>query len=203
MISILQSFAKINILMILAGTLTLLLFNLMQSLISMDMEVPKPVPRIKIDDITIPIIPVKVNITEPPPTKIEEPVEPPPIEVHPGGEVGPIYTQIEFTPEEPVIEGPVKPGLMDGNILPLVQVQAIYPQRALLKGTEGYVILAFNVSKEGKVVEPRVLSSQPAGVFDRAALKAISRWKYSPKVENGKAVKMFGIQRKMVFTIED
>jgi protein TonB len=42
----------------------------------------------------------------------------------------------------------------------------------------------------------------PKNIFDDAALKAIARWRYNPKVENGVAVERVGVQTRIVFQLE-
>ena len=53
-----------------------------------------------------------------------------------------------------------------------------YPVEARQAGVEGYVTLSYAVSKEGLVSNVRVVASEPAGVFDAAAIAAVQRWHY-------------------------
>jgi TonB family protein len=63
-----------------------------------------------------------------------------------------------------------------------------YPVRAREHGTEGWVELDFIVTKDGTTRDPRVKAAEPAGVFDRAALDAVRRWRYEPQVVSGAIV---------------
>lgn len=63
-----------------------------------------------------------------------------------------------------------------------------YPRQALRAGTEGHVLLAFTITEQGDVTEIEVVQAEPRGVFDRAAMEAVSSWQYQPFTENGKAV---------------
>jgi protein TonB len=63
-----------------------------------------------------------------------------------------------------------------------------YPTRARERNTEGWVDLEFTVTTDGTTRDAVVLSAEPAGTFDRAALDAVKRWRYEPRVENGKVV---------------
>jgi TonB family protein len=63
-----------------------------------------------------------------------------------------------------------------------------YPARAREHGTEGWVELDFVVTKDGTTRDPRVKAAEPAGVFDRAALDAVRRWRYEPQVVGGSIV---------------
>lgn len=57
-----------------------------------------------------------------------------------------------------------------------------YPERALAQKITGSVTVEFVVSKEGVPLDIRVVSAEPAGTFDRAALAAVRRWRYEPVV---------------------
>jgi protein TonB len=47
-----------------------------------------------------------------------------------------------------------------------------------------------------------VVEAQPKGVFDDAALKAIARWRYNPRVEGGVAVERVGVRTIIRFVLE-
>jgi protein TonB len=42
----------------------------------------------------------------------------------------------------------------------------------------------------------------PKNVFDDAALKAIARWRYNPKIEGGVAVERVGVRTIIRFVLE-
>ena len=63
-----------------------------------------------------------------------------------------------------------------------------YPARARERGTEGWVDLEFVVTKDGATRDPVVRAAEPEGVFDRAALDAVKRWRYEPRVIGGAVV---------------
>ena len=56
----------------------------------------------------------------------------------------------------------------------------IYPGEALRKGIEGHVVVAFRISGDGRVVRPAVVASEPPGVFDAVALRAVAMREYEP-----------------------
>ncbi|MGH8158442.1 MAG: TonB family protein [Rhodanobacter sp.] len=62
---------------------------------------------------------------------------------------------------------------------PILIRQPVYPSAALEHGTEGQVVIEFGLSGDGRVEDPRVVSAQPAGVFDRAAIDALRAWRYA------------------------
>ncbi|MFT7654871.1 MAG: protein TonB [Candidatus Azotimanducaceae bacterium] len=64
----------------------------------------------------------------------------------------------------------------------------IYPVGAREQGIEGYVELAYDVAISGEVYNVRVVSADPAGLFEKAAIKAISVWRFAPAREKGALV---------------
>jgi TonB family protein len=64
----------------------------------------------------------------------------------------------------------------------------IYPVSAREQGIEGYVELAYDVAISGEVYNVRVVSADPAGLFEEAAIKAISAWRFAPAREKGALV---------------
>jgi len=90
----------------------------------------------------------------------------------------------------------------DGDYLPIVKVAPIYPRRAQSRGIEGYVIVEFTVTKNGAVRDPVVVEAQPEGIFDRAAMDAALKFKYKPRVVDGTAMEVAGVQNKISFQID-
>lgn len=79
-------------------------------------------------------------------------------------------------------------GAGEGDALALLKVAPQYPRKAALAGKEGWVKVEFTITGSGTVVDPVVLDSKPRRVFDRAALKAIRKWRFKPRVVNGEPV---------------
>lgn len=76
-----------------------------------------------------------------------------------------------------------------------------YPEDAARKGIEGAVDLAFTVSAKGDVSDVTVVHSEPPGIFNRAAIAAVRRWKYQPGTVNGAAVDAH-VQLRMTFKLD-
>ena len=91
----------------------------------------------------------------------------------------------------------------DTDIVPIVRVNPQYPLRASERGIEGWVELSFSISKLGTVKDPAVLNSHPSSIFDRAALKAIKKWKYNPKIEDGEPMERPGVKVRLKFALND
>ena len=96
----------------------------------------------------------------------------------------------------------VSVGGSDRDVIPLVRIEPDYPQRAAQRGLEGYVVVRFTITPAGTIKDPSVVESEPKGVFDAAALKAVMRWKYNPKIEEGTAVERRGVQVRLTFQLE-
>jgi TonB family protein len=63
-----------------------------------------------------------------------------------------------------------------------------YPDRARAREVEGWVDLEFTVATDGTTRDVTVRAAEPTGVFDRAALDAVKRWRYEPRVVDGSVV---------------
>ena len=61
----------------------------------------------------------------------------------------------------------------------------IYPPMAKSERIEGAVIVRYSVSVDGRVINARVDSAQPEGVFEEAALTAVRSWRYNPALKDG------------------
>ncbi len=91
----------------------------------------------------------------------------------------------------------------DTDVVPIVRVQPQYPLRASERGIEGWVEVEFTISKLGTVKDPFVLNSHPSSIFDRSALKAIRKWKYNPKIEDGEPMERPGVQVRLKFDLSN
>jgi protein TonB len=63
-----------------------------------------------------------------------------------------------------------------------------YPQAARSRELAGWVDLEITIRTDGSVDDVTVVHSEPAEVFDQAAMDAARQWQYEPVVRNGKAV---------------
>ena len=192
----------------LAALVTLSLLLLMVTLIEFaDGEIDRT-KRIKLPDIYMPNVereirriiekPVKPEIDETPPPdipkqefeKIDDNAA-----LNGMGLLGRIETNLDLD---------IGAGLQasDGEYLPIVKVAPQYPRRALTRGIEGYVIIQYTVTKQGTTRDGIVVEAQPEKIFDKAALKSASRYKYKPRVINGRAVEVPGVRTKITFEID-
>ena len=108
------------------------------------------------------------------------------------------------TPDAPPLTGGIPgPGMYnDGPLVALVRVSPVYPARALSQGLEGTVIVQFDVSANGQVVDVVVVESSHS-LFERAAIEAAERFRFKPRVVDGIALKTHGIQNLFRFSLDD
>jgi len=90
----------------------------------------------------------------------------------------------------------------DRDVMPLVRINPDYPPRALTRGIEGWVQVRFTITATGTVRDPSVVKSS-SQMFEEAALKAIARWRYNPKIENGEGVERVGMETIIRFELEN
>jgi protein TonB len=109
----------------------------------------------------------------------------------------PVETDIEMS-------GGFSLGVGVGDDLPIVKVAPIYPQRALSRGIEGYCVVQYVVTKQGTIREPFVIEDQcTSSLFHRASIQAALKFKYKPRVIDGQAVEVPGVQNKFTYEIEE
>jgi protein TonB len=77
--------------------------------------------------------------------------------------------------------------IVDAKQLTLLKsVNPLYPQRATAAQTQGWVELDFTVGVNGTISDVVVHADAPAGIFDQAAMTALSQWRYQPVLRDGK-----------------
>jgi protein TonB len=83
----------------------------------------------------------------------------------------------------------------EGDVIPIVRIEPQYPRQALIEGVSGYVVIEFTIEPDGSVSDPKILESQPRRMFDRNAVRAIYKWKFKPRIVDGKPVARRATQR--------
>ena len=77
-----------------------------------------------------------------------------------------------------------------------------YPRRAQRLDVEGFVMVGFDLSKDGEILDLRVVDSQPRLMFDKSALKFVGGFKFSMPEEDGDAVPVTDIKFKVRFALQ-
>ena len=185
-----------------AGVTTIALIALMHILIATPkLEVPvvvdRPIPNIVLKETVIET--QTIAPLPPKPVAVElEPTLPPFVTQQiTGGEGG--YTPV--SPPKPT--GGDKLALLPSSFpVARMMVAPDYPARAANKGIEGFVDVRFDVTKTGATNNIEVIAAQPENIFNKSAVNAIKRWKFTPYERDGEVVAFYGMSRRMVFNLE-
>ena len=87
----------------------------------------------------------------------------------------------------------------DRDTQPLVRIPPIIPPRA---DKSGHCRLRYDVSPEG--VPFNVTTTKcTESIFEGASIKSVKKWKYNPKIVNGRAVVRSGVESKVSFRLMD
>jgi TonB family protein len=73
-----------------------------------------------------------------------------------------------------------------GDLTLVKSIKPAYPRKALLSKTQGWVELDFTVAESGAVKDIAVHATSAPGVFDGAAINALSQWRYKPILRDAK-----------------
>ena len=188
-----------------AAIVTVGLFVLMMSLIS---EEFKPQDKIELADFEInpkvedvKILERETKVTEI--KKIETPPPPPQIERaksdRPSEPVASLEGEIpEF--EAPKIDrSQFEIAISDRDAQPLVRIPPQMPPRA---EKSGHCRVKFNVSPEGQPFDV-VATYCTQSLFERPSVRSVQKWKYNPKISNGRPVGRTGVESKITFRLAD
>ncbi len=93
--------------------------------------------------------------------------------------------------------------MSDGEATPIVRMEPRYPPKAAREGIEGWVKLGFSIDTLGGVADVVVLDAEPKRIFNREARKALKKWKYKPKIVDGKPILQTGLEVTLDFKLAD
>lgn len=192
----------------LAAILTVLLFLAMRALISKEFqpqdkgetatfEINPKVEDIKVIERETKIDKVKKVVTPPPPPQIERAKADKPTE-----KIASIEGAIpEF--EAPKIDKQnFKIAVSDRDAQPLVRIPPIFPPRFMQGNNSGYCKVRFDVSPEGQPfnVDAYLCSTRS---IKSATVKSVQKWKYNPKIVDGRPVARSGVESTIKFNLQD
>jgi TonB family protein len=86
------------------------------------------------------------------------------------------------------------------GIAPIVRRGPDYPPALLAEGVQGHVQVKFDVTAAGTVENPTVVESSDAR-FEESALRAVSAWRYLPRIMGGKRAAAKGIHTVIRFAL--
>lgn len=82
------------------------------------------------------------------------------------------------------------------NYKPLVAIAPQYPESAAREGIQGWCLVSFTVNELGNVEADTItiVNAEPAITFDRSSIRAAARFKFQPRVVDGKGVAVSDVQ---------
>jgi protein TonB len=199
---------NIGFAVVFASAVTFSLFFLMQFLISMDQSEPSQGEVRKIADITMPEIELEVQRQEPKPEEPDVPEEIPDLPEPdlsidaPSGE-GLNLARVEV--DMGGLDNSASISASDSEMLPIVTIEPQYPQRAASRGIEGWCLVQFTVTAQGTVDENSIegIDADPESIFDSSSRRAVSRFKFNPRVSDGVAVAVPGVRYLFRYNLAD
>ena len=87
---------------------------------------------------------------------------------------------------------------IDTERRPIHRVEPIYPVSEQRRGREGDVTVEFTITEDGNVIDIEVIEAT-SSAFASAAVRAVQRWRYAPKVVNGQAIAESGVKVTLSF----
>ena len=188
-----------------AAFLTFVLFVGMKALIAGDF---KPQPKLdaanfdinpQVEDIKVVVRETKVQqvkkvITPPPPPQIERQAAAKPAEA-----IASLEGAIPEFEAPKIDQSNFKIQVSDRDAQPLVRIPPIMPPRA---EKSGHCKVRFDVSPEGAPFNV-VSTFCSSRVFERPSIKSVQKWKYNPKIVDGRPVSRSGVESKITFRLAD
>ncbi|MFW6413240.1 MAG: energy transducer TonB, partial [Oceanicaulis sp.] len=133
----------------------------------------------------------------PPPPQIEREVADQPSED--------LSTQMGDLPEFDTPElnsGNVSFDVSDRDAQPMVRIPPQYPPRAAERGIQGSCQVTFDVTPDGTPTNISILDCD-SSLFERSTIRAVERWRYEPKVQDGTAVWRRGVVTRLDYQLEE
>ena len=194
--------------MAMAVLITFGLFFFMQALIATGEGLDEPLNVVKIVDSTMPEIELEVIEEIDKPELIEEITEvveevERQVTISDGPYLNIDRSQVQMDTGLELSNASIS--ATDGDYLPLVAIAPQYPTRAAQRGIQGWCLVSFTVDGLGNVVEETitVVDAEPANIFDRSSERAAARFKFQPRVVDGKGVEVAGVQYLFRYELED
>jgi protein TonB len=197
---------RLSIAVGLSCVVTFGLFWAMQALIGMSGQLREGRPAPSIEFVRLKRDSTPEEKKREPPRREKPEQQPPPPEmdlaknINPSDAVGDIMPMTD-TAVELEKASSLGAGGGDRDVVPLVRVDPQYPPQARQRRIEGWVEIEFTIGPAGTVEDPKVIDAQPRAIFEQSALRAIRRWRYNAKMEDGVAVARHGVQVRIRFEL--
>lgn len=107
----------------------------------------------------------------------------------------------EQATEHCVAIGHLTPWKDDIEPTPLYRLEPMYPREQAKRGHEGWVILSFDIDTYGFVTNVELESKHGAHGFAKQAKRAVKKWRYAPKIVDGKPQVAEGMRVQLDFKL--
>jgi protein TonB len=92
-----------------------------------------------------------------------------------------VFRPVGDYPTPPNVDLMIGPQDCRGSTLAALEApDPVYPGGAYANGRQGWVVVRFNVDADGSVGRAAIARAVPGGPFNRAALRAVSNWRFRP-----------------------
>lgn len=91
--------------------------------------------------------------------------------------------------------------MTDGPLVAIVRVRPVFPPRAATLGLEGFVIVQFDIETDGTVSNVTIVESTHR-IFERAAINAAKRFRFKARVVDGVPQPSHAVQNLFRFVLE-
>lgn len=87
---------------------------------------------------------------------------------------------------------------------PIVREPAGYPEEAYIQQIEGFVVVSFDVNRQGTVENLRIVESEPRGTFERGVIQSVLQWRYEPPTDYyGNIVRACGKRQRFAYSLNE
>lgn len=87
--------------------------------------------------------------------------------------------------------------------VPVVTAELRYPNRAMDKGKEGWLIVEIAIDETGVPYDAEVVRSEASLLFNQSSIEALEKFRFAPATLDGKAVAVEGKRYKVIYNIKD
>ncbi len=92
----------------------------------------------------------------------------------------------------------------NSEYLPIVKIAPLYPRSAMVKNITGTCMVQYTVTTLGTVKDVKVVKEQCLeSVFMKPSINAALGFKYKPRIIDGEAVEVIGVQNRFIFELNN
>jgi len=107
-----------------------------------------------------------------------------------------------FVMTDIIFDSPIHTYVDKENPTPLVRIPPVFPNRFLQGDVSGYCKIRFDVSPEGQPMNVQTTLCTNSQLKS-ATVKSVQKWKYSPRIQNGRPVSRSGLETTIRFDLRD